>query len=236
MCARAQFAFIFFLTPTFNHKSSQSSSHPKSQRGLHSNVDVASPTMADFSWNNNDDPFDPASFVDNEPPQCFCGKVATTIYPPQEPGPSPTRKPRERDYSPPESFLLNEFDFSTAHTDEDEAGPSFSSYAYQMPSSFRQSSRRAYRPPPEPSSKKPPTSAVVFECHFTTPQEGMVSPEVCTDCEDLLRLPNERELDSGFEMFKVMLASPVIKLVGLDLRSTHKRGKGLDEKKFLSQL
>ncbi|KAF9326996.1 hypothetical protein BG006_009649 [Podila minutissima] len=158
--------------------------------------------MADFSWNNNDDPFDPASFVDKEPPQCFCGKVATTIYPSQEPGPSPTRKPRERDYSPPESFLLNEFDFSTAHTDEDEAGPSFSSYAYQMPSSFRQSSRRAYRPPPEPSSKKPPPSAVVYECHFTTPQEGMVSPEVCADCEDLLRLPNERELDSGFEMFK----------------------------------
>ncbi|KAG0091509.1 hypothetical protein BGZ93_003824 [Podila epicladia] len=158
--------------------------------------------MADIDWNNNDDPFDLSAFMDKEPPQCFCGKVATTIYPFQEPGPSSTRKLHERDYSPPESFLPNEFEFYTAHTNKDEAGPSFSSCADQMPSSFQRSSRRSYRPPPEPSRKKPPTSAVVFECHFTTTQEGMIPPEVCADCEDLLRRPNERELDSGFEMFK----------------------------------
>ncbi|KAG0036951.1 hypothetical protein BGZ82_003400 [Podila clonocystis] len=158
--------------------------------------------MADFNWNNNDNPFNPASFVDMEPPHCFCGKVATTIYPPQAPEPRPTRKLHERDYSPPESLPLNEFDFSTAHTHEDEAGPLYSSYAYQMAPSFRRSSRKSYRPPSEPSRKKPPTSVIVFECHFTTPQEGMVPPEVCADCEDFLRRPNERELDSGFEMFK----------------------------------
>lgn len=210
-----------FLTLTFNLQIQPITSHLTSQRGLHPNVDVTSSTMADLNWNNNDDPFDPASFVEIEPPQCFCGKVATTIYPSQAPEPRPTRSPRERDYSPLESFPLNEFDFSSALTDEDEAGLTYSSYAYRMPYSYRRSSRRLYRPPPEPSRKKPPISAVIFECHFTTPQEGMAPPEVCADCEDLLRRPNERELDSGFEMFKVMITPPIIKLIGLDLHSTH---------------
>jgi len=155
--------------------------------------------------NNNDD--DDQLFADMERPQCFCGKVATTIYPIQASEPGHPHNPGDLDYSAPLTYPQSEFDFSTAYTEDDEFP-----FRYQMPPSYRRSSRTSNKPPLEPLRKKPPTSKVVFECHFTIPQDGMTPPEVCTECEDQLRRPNERELVSGFEMFKVMATSLIIKM------------------------
>ncbi|KAF9384312.1 hypothetical protein CPB97_005790 [Podila verticillata] len=153
--------------------------------------------MAYLIRNNNSSNSDDQLFADMERPQCFCGKVATTICPIQASEPRHPRSPGDRGYSAPLTYPLSEFDFSTAYTDNDEF-----SFEYQKPYSYRRSARISNKPPPEPPRKKPPTSQVVFECHFTTPQEGMTPPEVCAECEDQLGRPNERELDSGFEMFK----------------------------------
>ncbi|KAG0346001.1 hypothetical protein BG004_002652 [Podila humilis] len=56
-----------------------------------------------------------------------------------------------------------------------------------------------------PASKSDPPvikTNFVYECHYTTPQRGLSLPQVCDKCEEELSRPNERELESGFEVYK----------------------------------
>ncbi|KAF9952515.1 hypothetical protein BGZ72_006155 [Mortierella alpina] len=122
-------------------------------------------------------------------PQCFCGLTATAIYPdPEDDHPAPGRDTSAGATSAIYASYANYASAAdiqpTARGDTVWAGTRAGS-GWPIPSSPTAGSRRKR----SQAQNSQPLSVLlranwVYECHFTPKQEGMVAPDLCTDCRD----------------------------------------------------
>ncbi|KAI1308942.1 hypothetical protein EDD11_004151 [Mortierella claussenii] len=146
-------------------------------------------------------------------PQCFCGHVATAVYPQQQdcrpsstiphfhPSPELDSPHPYSDTQLPQHRLGQDITHGQGFGFGFEHG--YHSNHHHQPSSASRGGRRSNNPPLNP--KLAPTVLTanwVYECHFSPPQEGMVLPDHCDGCtleqieaEDL-RLHREKESEA----------------------------------------
>ncbi|KAF9578752.1 hypothetical protein BGW38_005300, partial [Lunasporangiospora selenospora] len=127
-------------------------------------------------------------------PNCFCGFVATSVYP------SPVSAPRSQ--PPPDSSSPFAFQGDGSSTP-----PQFyQEHQYQhIPAPFAKSRRHASQPNAWDSKSRVFKTNWVYECHYAPRQRGMAGSENsgnCMGCKFEKKLAMYRERDNGLEHFK----------------------------------